>query len=162
MAERKKQTKNSAREIFSEAVMKHGFTAVPNILVRAQGRLKLTSTQFAIVVQLLSYWYEPGRPPFPSKEDLARHLGMSKATVRENVAKLEQRGLIRREQQVTAAGDYGSNKYHLDGLVAALQKLVPEFDEEREERRARKAEIETHTRCDAARDRQRRRDAAGR
>ena len=147
----------TATQIFGEPVMGHGFTAVPNILVRAQSRLGLTSTQFNIVVQLLSYWFDPKRPPFPTKAELAQRIGVNPTTVRINVAKLEERGLIRREQRVTAHGDYGSNVYHLDGLVRALKELAPEFDDEREERRAKKAETERRSGRDEARERQRQR-----
>jgi hypothetical protein len=45
--------------------MSHGFTGVPNILVRGQKRLGLNTAQFNILVQLLSYWMDPAKPPFP-------------------------------------------------------------------------------------------------
>ena len=36
-------------------------------------------------------------------------------------------GLIRREARRTAVGDWNSNIYHLNGLVARIQAIEPEF-----------------------------------
>tara|TARA_R110000851_G_scaffold186391_2_gene335737 strand:- start:1222 stop:1761 length:540 start_codon:yes stop_codon:yes gene_type:complete len=129
------EKKSSTQRIFGAKVMDHGYTALPNILMRGQKRLGISTTQFNIVAQLMSYWFDPARPPFPSKRDLAQRMGITEQTLRINIKALEERGLVMREQWKTAAGDYGSNRYHLDGLVKALKKLEPDFDEERKERR---------------------------
>ncbi len=138
-----KTKKSSTAKIFGAKVMDHGYTAVPNILVRAQSRIGISTTQFNIIVQLLSYWIDPDQPPFPRKKDLANRMGINPVTLRKNIAALEQVGLIEREQRFTAAGDYGSNTYKLDGLVAKLKELAPDFDAEREERRKARKKVET-------------------
>jgi len=138
-----KQKESSTTKIFGTRVMDHGYTAVPNVLVRAQSRIGISTTQFNIVVQLLSYWIDPDRPPFPGKKELANRMGINPVTLRKNIAALEQAGLIEREQRKTSAGDYGSNTYRLDGLIKKLQSLVPDFDAEREERRAAREKVET-------------------
>lgn len=135
--------KSSTEKIYGVNVLSHGYTAVPNILVRAQSRLGINTTQFNIIVQLLSYWMRPDNPPFPSKKDLATRMGITPATVRINIKALEDAGLIEREQQITTHGDYGSNIYRLNGLVAKLKALVPDFDDEREERRSAREKTET-------------------
>jgi predicted transcriptional regulator len=132
------EKKSSTQRIFGTKVMDHGYTALPNILMRGQKRLGISTTQFNIVAQLMSYWFDPARPPFPSKRDLAQRMGITEQTLRINIKALEERGLVVREQWKTAAGDYGSNRYHLDGLVTALKKLEPDFDEERKERKKSK------------------------
>jgi predicted transcriptional regulator len=106
--------------------------------MRGQKRLGISTTQFNIIAQLMSYWFDPARPPFPSKRDLAQRMGITEQTLRINIKALEEAGLVQREQWKTAAGDYGSNRYHLDGLVNALKKLEPDFDEERKERKEAK------------------------
>ncbi|WP_299211278.1 helix-turn-helix domain-containing protein [uncultured Tateyamaria sp.] len=135
--------KSSTEKISGPKVLSHGYTAVPNILMRAQSRLGINTTQFNIIVQLLSYWMRPDNPPFRSKKDLANRMGITPATVRINIKALEDAGLIEREQQITAHGDYGSNIYRLNGLVEKLKSLVPDFDDEREERRAAREKTET-------------------
>lgn len=129
-----KRTKSSTEKIFGTGVIGHGYTGVPNILVRAQSRLGLNPAQFNILVQLLSYYMDPARPPFPTKRQLRDRTGLSDATLKKHLRALEQAGFIRREQQITTSGDFGSNIYHLDGLIQKLKKLVPDFDKEREER----------------------------
>lgn len=138
-----KTKESSTTKIFGGKVMDHGYTGVPNILVRAQSRIGISTTQFNIIVQLLSYWIDPNRPPFPGKKDLANRIGINPVTIRKNIAALEEAGLIERVQRKTAAGDYGSNTYKLDGLIKKLNSLVPDFDAEREERRASRKKVET-------------------
>lgn len=135
--------KSSTEKIYGPKVMLHGYTALPNILVRAQARLGISTTQFNIIVQLLSYWMYPDNPPFPSKKDLAKRMGITPQTIRINIKALEDAGLIKRQQKITSHGDYGSNIYHLCGLVAKIQALVPDFDEERKERRVARVKTET-------------------
>lgn len=138
-----KRGKSSTERIFGADVISHGYTGVPNILVRAQSRLGISTTQFNIIVQLLSYWIDPTRPPFPPKRDLAQRMSITQQTLRINIKALEDKGYISRVQQKTAAGDYGSNIYRLDGLVAKIQELVTDFDEERNERRNSRTQTET-------------------
>lgn len=126
--------KSSTERIFGTKVLAHGYTGLPNILLRGQQRLGINATQFNIIAQLLSYWIHPERPPFPSKRELAKRIGITEQTLRINIKALEDRGLVNREQRITSFGDFGSNNYRLDGLVKKLQDLVPDFDEEREER----------------------------
>lgn len=137
-----KRQKSSTERIFGPAVMSHGFTGVPNILVRGQKRLGLNTAQFNILVQLLSYWMDPAKPPFPSKRKLLERLEMSETTLQKHIRDLEKQGFLEREQQTTAAGDFGSNIYHLDGLVRKLKKLAPDFDDERAEREAAREKTE--------------------
>ena len=137
------RTPSSTERIWGMAVCSHGYTAVPSILIQAQRRLGINSTQMNIIVQLLDYWRDPARKPFPSKKDLAKRIGVTDKTIQLNVRELEKAQLIRREQRKTAAGDWNSNIYHLDGLVQKVQAMEPEFAAEREKRKARKAALET-------------------
>jgi hypothetical protein len=43
----------------------------------------------------------------------------------------------------TAAGDWGSNVYHLDGLVQKVRAMEPEFAAEKKKRKEAKAALET-------------------
>ena len=138
-------TKNasSTERIWGKAVTRHGYAGIPTILIRGQSRLGLPPLQFNIIVQLLEYWHDPARPPFPSKEDLALRMGVKPKTIQTNVRALEKAGLIRRELRRAPAGDWNSNVYHLDGLVEQLRKLEPEFAREKEDRKAGRRRVET-------------------
>jgi len=135
--------KSSTDRIFGSKIMSHGFTAIPNILLRAQSRLGLTTTQFNILTQLLSYYFDPSKPPFPSKRELANRIKITPQTLRINIKALEDAGFLIREQRKTSSGDFGSNTYHLTGLVNKLKKLVPDFDMERAQRRKARDRAET-------------------
>lgn len=148
--------KSSTERIFGAKVLSHGYTALPNVLLRAQKRLGLSTTQFNIIAQLLSYWIDPVRPPFPSKRDLAGRMGITEQTLRINIKALEDQGLVVREQRITSAGDYGSNTYRLDGLVKKLKQLEPDFEEERKKRDQERVLTETPNARNDARARKKR------
>jgi len=129
--------------LWGKNVQQHGYAAIPSIMVRAQHRLGVNTTQFCILVQLLEYWRSPERAPFPTKQQLADRMGVKQSTIKANMAALEQAGLIKREQHKTSAGDWGANTYLLDGLVARIKALEPEFAEEKRKREAARRKVET-------------------
>ncbi|WP_252348744.1 helix-turn-helix domain-containing protein [Gluconobacter sp. P5B12] len=92
--------------------------------------------QFNIIIQLLEYWYDASRPPFPTKKDMADRMGVTVRAIQNNIALLEKAGLIRREMRRTAAGDYDSNIYHLDGLIEKVPSLEPDFAREKDAKKA--------------------------
>ncbi len=87
---------SSTEAIWGKAVAAHGYAGVPSILIRAQGRLRLSPMQFSIVVQLLEYWHEPSRRPFPSKRDLAERMGVTEKAIQLNMAALEKVKIVTR------------------------------------------------------------------
>ena len=134
---------SSTERIWGKSVLSHGYTAIPSILIQAQGRLGITPLQMNIIIQLLDYWREPERRPFPTKKDIAGRIRVTDKTIQTNIRKLEQAGLIRREQRKTACGDWNSNIYHLDELVERIAQLEPDFAKAREVRREAKRRAET-------------------
>jgi hypothetical protein len=129
--------------LWGKKVKAVGYAAIPSILIRAQRRLGLNPTQFCILVQLLEYWRSPERAPFPTKQQLSDRIGVKPSTIKTNMRQLEQAGFIHREQHKTSAGDWGANTYHLDGLVAKIQALEPEFAEEKRKRAAASKRVVT-------------------
>ena len=142
----------SHERIWGKPVLSHGYTALPSILIRAQSRLGITPLQFNIIVQLLDYWRDPERAPFPSKAELADRIGCKPKAIQINIKALESQGLVRREVRQKARGDYHSNIYHLDGLVERIRALEPEFAQARQKRQeaseaAKRAETPKHRRA---------------
>lgn len=134
---------SSTEVIWGKEVLRHGYTAVPSILIRAQRRLGINAMQLNIVLQLLDYWIDPGRRPFPSKKDIADRIGVTGKTIQINIRAMEQAGLIKRELRKTKAGDWNSNIYHLDGLIGRVSKLEPDFAKVREEKSKARRAVET-------------------
>ena len=133
----------SQERIWGKAVVRHGYAGIPSVLIQAQSRLGITPLQMNIIIQLLDYWRDPDRRPFPSKKDLAGRINVTAKTIQNNIKALEEAGLIRRELRRTAAGDWNSNIYHLDGLVERIQKIEPDFAEAKEKRKEARRQAET-------------------
>ena len=138
-----KKKASSTEKIWGKAVYSLGYTGIPSILIQGQRRLGITPTQMNIIIQLLDYWREPSRKPFPTKNELAERLNVTAKTIQNNIRALEKAGLIARELRRTAAGDWNSNIYHLDGLVQKVQALEPDFSEARRKRKEAKVNAET-------------------
>lgn len=133
----------SLEKIWGKKVKSHGYAAIPTILLRSQHRLGINSTQFCLLVHLLDLYWSPDRPPFPTKQQLADRIGIKVSSIKPNMKALEKAGLIQRVQHKTAAGDWGANTYLLDGLIARIQELEPEFAEEKRKREAARRRVET-------------------
>ena len=138
-----KNKKSSTERIWGKAVYSHGYAGIPSIMIKGQKRLGLSPIQFNILIQLLDYWHEPSRKPFPTKQDIADRIGVTAKTVQNNIRGMEQAGLVRREIRKTASGDFNSNIYHLDGLIAKVRELEPDFAELRKQKALTKKKAET-------------------
>lgn len=134
---------NNFENIWGKKVKAHGYAAIPTILIRSQHRLGINSTQFCLLMHLLDLYWSRDRPPFPTKQQLADRIGIKMSSIKPNMKALEKAGLIHREQHKTSAGDWGANTYHLDGLIAKIQAMEPEFAEEKKKRVAERKRVET-------------------
>jgi predicted transcriptional regulator len=134
---------SSVERIWGKTVRNHGYAGIPSILIQLQQRIGINPMQMNIIVQLLDYFFKPSRKPFPTKRELANRIGVTEKTIQINIRALEKAGLIRREMRRTAAGDWNSNIYHLDGLIEKVQALEPEFAAEKRKRKEARAALET-------------------
>ncbi len=121
-----KAAKRHSEKKWGATVISQGFCIVPALLLRAQGRLGLSATQLALILQLSEFWWEDGKLPWPKKETVAKRLGITEKQVQRLARELEQRGYIKRVTRMTRHGQT-SNAYDLSGLVSKLQALAPEF-----------------------------------
>lgn len=133
---------SSTEKIWGKAVYGHGYVAIPSVLIRGQRRLGLNPMQLNICIQLLGYWYDLAIKPFPSKRELAQLIGCTEKTIQNNIRDLEKAKLVQRHQRKAAAGDWNSNSYDLSGLVAKVKQLEPEFAQEKQQRSARRAQLQ--------------------
>ena len=67
----------SHERIWGKAVIRHSYAGIPSILIRSQRRLGISPIQMNILIQLLDYWRDPTRPPFPSKKAIADRIGVT-------------------------------------------------------------------------------------
>ena len=134
---------NNFEKIWGKKVKAHGYAAIPTILIRSQHRLGINSTQFCLLIHLLDLYWSKDRPPFPTKQQLADRIGIKISSIKPNMKALEKGGLIERVQHKTSSGDWGANTYLLDGLIARIQAMEPEFTEEKKKRVSERKRVET-------------------
>jgi len=109
---------------WTAAVIAHGYTAVPDLLLSHMSQLGLTPTELVLLLQLLRYWWTAEHLPFPSKRKLAQAMGCSEKNVQKVMKGLEARGFVVRVQRRRAADRSDSNIYCLDPLVGKLRAVV--------------------------------------
>ena len=122
-----KEAGQASEKKWGKKVIALGFCIVPSLLLRAQNRLGLNPTQLAVLMQLCDFWWERERKPYPGKAVLAERLGLSSRQVQRHIADLETAGFVKRVERRARHGGKLTNMYDLDGLVARLKKLEPEF-----------------------------------
>lgn len=137
-----KKLRNRAEDKWSPQVMKHGYTPLPNLLLRAQGKLKITPVQLNVLVQLAEHWWEADKDPFPAKDRIATRMGKSPRQIQRYITQLEKRGLVKRIKRFLGRKAQTSNAYSLDGLIAKLKAVEPEFAKEAEQARIRRKRLE--------------------
>lgn len=129
--------KQVLEEKWGKKVIAAGYTAIPDVLVRYQQRLKLKPLDVNVLLHLLSYWWRSDEFPRPSKGTLATAIDVDPSTVRRCLQKLEKAGYLTRVERRTAGGSR-PNTYNLSGLVTALQPLAAEELEEIRKRKQRR------------------------
>lgn len=118
-----------------------GWTLVPSTLIERQRKLGLDPLDFNILLHLMSYWWEPGNKPRPSKKTIAAAVGRDPRTVQRRIASLERQGLIKREGRNGAGRGTQTNRYHFDGLIKAATELAQETLAERKVKKEKTARM---------------------
>jgi len=118
---------------WTKALMKAGYTILPNVIIERQKALGLSPTELNVLLHLISFWWYADNPPFPSKKTIADAMQVSSSTVQRAVRRLESAGYVKREQRFDRDRGQLSNIYHLDGLIESALPLAEEAIEEREE-----------------------------
>lgn len=120
---------------WGKTLTKAGFTALPNIIFERQQALRLDALDLNILLHLAGYWWEPDNLPRPSKETLAKAIGVHPRTIQRRIAELEKWKYIKRIERKAACGDNLPNEYDLSGLIEAAKPLALEKIKEIERRR---------------------------
>jgi hypothetical protein len=139
----KKKSGKRAEDKWSPQVLKLGYTALPNLLLRAQAKLGITPPQFNVLAQLCEHWWEADKHPYPAKDTIARRMGKSPRQVQRYITELEEADLIKRVERFNGKKSQVNNGYLFDGLIKKLKELEPEFSRELEQKRLRRKKLET-------------------
>ncbi len=98
-----------------------GFAIVPGVLIRAQAKLELDTTDLAILLNLILHWWKVGEWPYPQPSVLARRIGVSTRTVERHLEGLEERGFLLRHPSVKSPDGLACRRIELTGLVERLK-----------------------------------------
>ena len=124
------------RKKWGNAVGKGGLTgylAVPEVLLRGQHRLGLTSTEMLVLINILLHWWRADSMPFPSNRKIAKRMGVDIRTVQRACQQLEEKKLI--DRRVKINHDSETNAYSsirwidLSKLVARLNDIAADLGE---------------------------------
>lgn len=110
---------NRLEQKWSEQIIGHGFTAVPNLLIEYRQYLGLTTTDFYVLMAIEKYRWDNIQKPWPSLSALAELTNLSTKTIGRSTKRLEDRGLIKK---IHRAGT--SNLYDLEPLVEELNYIA--------------------------------------
>lgn len=108
---------------WTKPVYDSGWTALPAPILDLPA-LGLRPLTFAVLVQIVSYWWVPSKRPFPSRATLAKRTGVSLRSIQRALDDLEDAGLIQRNRRQREDGGYASTEYDLSGLVQKLGALA--------------------------------------
>ncbi len=137
-----KKPRRRPEDKWTKGLITLGFCTLPSILFWAQGRLKLSTEQFTVLLQLADFWWDAGEPPYPTKEMLAGRMGMGARQVQRHLTALEKRGFVKRVPRYRGPKNQIANGYRMDGLVRKLVELEPEFRKMIDQKRRRRQKVE--------------------
>lgn len=96
-----------------------GYQAVPHDLFRFQAQLGLSNGELVTLLNILDFWWDAKNAPFPGAKALAKRMDTDPRTVQRHLKSLQDKGYAIRQR-----GTDEKRRFHLDGLVSHLSKLV--------------------------------------
>jgi hypothetical protein len=131
-------TKQSNRLVvrFGDELLEFGFTALPNILIRHQGKLSISPEEFNFIIQIWYHWWDES-DPYPSLRSVAERMHYD--SVRSYSRSLQKKGhLLVRDRKAKGRGQLTS-EYDFSPLIEHLKEVGRE---ERAQRLARDVDWE--------------------
>jgi DNA replication protein DnaD len=121
-----------------------GFQLVPDLLLRHQRELKLSSNDLVVLLHLTMAWWEKDRHPFPRTSTIARRMDTSERTVQRSIERLRKARLLHKRAHTDAEGEKRT-AFDLSPLAARLQVIsqTDPFAIRRRELRAGEAGVHT-------------------
>jgi len=113
-----------------------GVTAVPNLLLRYQGRLGLTSNEMIYVQHVLMHRWDDAWP-WVATQVIVDATGAAERSVRDWKASLIAKGYLQVRTRGRAGGGRGADEHNLSRLFAALEAVALEDEIQRATEQAR-------------------------
>ena len=96
-----------------------GFQPVPDLLLKYQSELGLSSTDLTVLLNVLMHWWYPEKKPYPRSTTISGRMGVNLRTVQRSLQKIIFLGLLRRERDAN-----GWSFLDPAPLVEKLQQLA--------------------------------------
>lgn len=106
-----------------------GFLALPEILVRAQSKLELSSTEMMVLINVLLHWWYADRMPFPSNVVIAKRIGINPRTVQRSLESLERKKLVERKVKRFYDDKNNCHSSHREIDLTELVKRLSDYAE---------------------------------
>ncbi|MCX2543095.1 helix-turn-helix domain-containing protein [Pseudomonas sp. Z5-35] len=113
-----------------------GWTAIPNVLFDCSQQLGLKHLHIVIILHLAGYWWQAGNDPYPTKETLAKKIGVTARTIQRSIAELEEMKFITRHARKSKLGGNLANRYSFDGIIEAATPYAKAIVDAREKQKA--------------------------
>jgi DnaD-like protein len=127
-------------EKWTAALIKPGWTAIPQVFLDKQKALGLDAIDLNIILHIVKHWWKKDTLPYPAKHSIAECMGIDESTVRRRIARMEKDGLIRRVPRYDASNGQRANEYHFDGLIKAATPYAREISEDKDRRKKEDAD----------------------
>jgi Helix-turn-helix domain len=101
-----------------------GFQIVPDVLIRAQSKLGLETTDLAVLLNITMHWWDADNLPYPRPSVIAKRIGVSKRTVERSLERLQTANLISRLPAEKAKDGLSVRRFDLTGLVVRLKEFA--------------------------------------
>ncbi len=75
-----------------------GFQLVPDLLLKHQNDLQLSSTDLVVLLNVLMHWWYPKQKPFPRSTTISKRMGITSRTVQRSLERLEELKILIREK----------------------------------------------------------------
>jgi predicted transcriptional regulator len=105
------------------AAAESGFQLVPDLLLKNQSKLDLSSTDMLVLLNVLMHWWYADQRPFPRSTTIAARMNVEPRTVQRSLAKLDELGLLKRVTEETPEGDE-RRVCDPEGLKRKLEELA--------------------------------------
>lgn len=98
---------------------KGGFQGLPDILLKSQSTLGISSLEMVVLINILSFWWYAEKLPFPTAATISKRIGVSSRTIERAIKALTAKELLKREKS-----EDGKNCIDPCLLVEKLNSLV--------------------------------------
>lgn len=120
--------KISDRSSWPADIMEHGGGIIPLILLWGQAAMRLSTSEFIVLLHIISANWGDGDDNLLTKSAIARRMGKEPRTIQRHLTDLEDKRFIKRITKFDKQGWQLGNAFDISGLITTLQMLKPKSE----------------------------------